>query len=54
MMPLKKTIKGMHPNALTIIKSIDGIGPVFAAGIIAEIGDINVFHSSDALAKYAG
>lgn len=51
---IEKTIKGMHPNALTILKSIDGIGPVFAAGIIAEIGDINVFHSSDALAKYAG
>lgn len=49
-----KTIKGIHPNALTILKSIDGIGPVFTAGIIAEIGDINVFHSSDALAKYAG
>lgn len=26
----------------------------FAAGIIAEIGDASVFHSSDALAKYAG
>lgn len=51
---IEKTIKGMNPNALTILKSIDGIGPVFAAGIIAEIGDINVFHSSDALAKYAG
>ena len=31
-----------------------GIGPVFAGGIIAEIGDITAFHSSDALAKYAG
>lgn len=51
---IEKTIKGMQPNALTILKSIDGIGPVFAAGIVAEIGDINVFHSSDALAKYAG
>ncbi|OAA90475.1 IS110 family transposase [Clostridium ljungdahlii] len=51
---IEKTIKGMNPNALTILKSINGIGPVFAAGIIAEIGDINIFHSSDALAKYAG
>ncbi|WP_082853497.1 IS110 family transposase, partial [Clostridium coskatii] len=51
---IEKTIRGMNPNALTILKSINGIGPVFAAGIIAEIGDINIFHSSDALAKYAG
>ena len=49
-----KAIAGLNPNAYTILKSIDGIGPVFAAGIIAEIGDINTFHSQDALAKYAG
>jgi len=35
-------------------KSIPGIGPVWASGILSEIGDINAFHSSDALAKYAG
>ena len=51
---IEKTINGMNPNAFTILKSIDGIGPVFAGGIIAEIGDIHAFHSSDALAKYAG
>lgn len=39
------------PNTLTSIK---GIGPVFSAGIIAEIGDINRFPSQAALAKYAG
>lgn len=49
-----KAIAGLNPNAYTILKSIDGIGPVFAAGMIAEIGDINTFHSQDALAKYAG
>ena len=49
-----KAIAGLNLNAYTILKSIDGIGPVFAAGIIAEIGDINTFHSQDALAKYAG
>ena len=37
-----------------ILQSIDGIGPVFAGGIVAEIGDISAFTSSDALAKYAG
>ena len=35
-------------------QSIPGVGPVFAAGILAEIGDISAFHSDDALAKYAG
>ncbi len=49
-----KTIAGLNPNAYTILTSIDGIGPVFASGILAEIGDITAFHSQDALAKYAG
>ena len=39
------------PNVLT---SIPGIGPVYSAGIIAEIGDINRFENQAALAKYAG
>lgn len=51
---IEKCICGMSPNALTILKSIPGIGPVWASGMIAEIGDISAFHSSDALAKYAG
>ena len=39
------------PNTLT---SIPGIGPVYSAGIIAEIGDINRFESQASVAKYAG
>lgn len=39
------------PNTLTSIK---GIGPVYSAGIIAEIGDINRFKDQAALAKFAG
>ena len=39
------------PNTLTSIK---GISPVFSAGIIAEIGDINRFPNQATLAKYAG
>ena len=39
------------PNVLTSIK---GVGPVFSAGIMAEIGDINRFDNSAQLAKYAG
>ena len=33
----------MNPNAFIILQSIDGIGPVFAGGIIAEIGDKPLF-----------
>ena len=39
------------PNVLI---SIPGIGPVYSAGIMAEIGDINRFENQAALAKYAG
>lgn len=39
------------PNTLT---SVPGIGPVFSAGIIAEVGDINRFDGQASLAKYAG
>ena len=39
------------PNTL---QSIKGIGPVYCAGIIAEVGDINRFKNQASLAKYAG
>ena len=39
------------PNTL---RSIKGIGPVYCAGIIAEIGNINRFKNQASLAKYAG
>lgn len=39
------------PNVLI---SISGIGPVYSAGIMAEIGDINRFGNQAQLAKYAG
>ena len=51
---IEKCINGMNPNAFLILKSIPGIGPVWASGMLSEIGDITAFHSSDALAKYAG
>ena len=51
---IEKSIKGLNPNAFQILQSVPGVGPVFAAGILAEIGDISVFHSADSLAKYAG
>ena len=51
---IEKCISGMNTNGRTILQSIPGIGPVWACGILSEIGDITAFHSSDALAKYAG
>ena len=39
------------PNTL---ESVKGIGTVYAAGLIAEIGDIERFKNHSALAKYAG
>ena len=37
-----------------ILQSIPGIGPVYSAGIIAEIGQIDRFDNQAKLAKYAG
>lgn len=39
------------PQTLTSVK---GIGNVYAAGIIAEVGDINRFNNQASVAKYAG
>ncbi|KIP29718.1 transposase IS116/IS110/IS902 family protein [Bacillus thuringiensis serovar morrisoni] len=36
------------------LESIPGIGPIFAAGIIAEIGQIERFDDETKIAKYAG
>jgi len=36
------------------LTSVPGIGPIYAAGILSEIGEISRFKSADALAKYAG
>jgi transposase len=46
--------RGLNENEYLCLKSIPGIGPVFASGILAEIGSISAFHSQDAVAKYAG
>lgn len=47
---IAKLMKGI-PQTLTSVK---GIGDVYAAGLIAEIGDIKRFKNHHALAKYAG
>ena len=47
---IDRMMKGI-PQTLTSVK---GIGPVYAAGLLAEIGDIKRFDDHHALAKYAG
>jgi len=37
-----------------VLETIPGIGPVLAASIIGEIGDINRFPNAKALVAYAG
>lgn len=51
---LKKAVED-HLDAIPqTLDSVSGIGPVFASGILAEIGDINQFKSHKQLAKFAG
>lgn len=40
--------------AIKCLRSIPGVGPVYAAGIAAEIGQIERFGSDASIAKYAG
>jgi transposase len=51
---IAKNLKGFSENQVLSLQSIPGVGPVYAAGIIAEIGSIDSFRSHDALAKFAG
>jgi len=52
---LDKEISRQLDNIPNPLISVTGIGPVFSAGIIAEIGDVNRFvKGQSALAKYAG
>lgn len=37
---IEKCINGMNTNGRIILESIPGIGPVWASGILSEIGDI--------------
>lgn len=49
-----KAIKAQMELLPNVLISVPGIGPVFSAGIMAEIGDINRFENQAKLAKYAG
>jgi transposase len=51
---LNKAIEQQFEIIHNTLTSIPGIGPVYSAGIIAEIGDIHRFESQASIAKYAG
>ena len=51
---IANAIKGLYGSEYACLTSIPGIGPVYTAGILAEIGNISDFKSHAALAKYAG
>ena len=58
---LKEQVKSLdkaiedHLDAIPqTLDSIPGIGPVFASGILAEVGDIHQFDTHRQLAKFAG
>ncbi len=49
-----KAIKAQMELLPNVLISISGIGPVYSAGIMTEIGDINRFNNQAVLTKYAG
>jgi transposase len=51
---LDKEIERQFENIPNVLISIPGIGKVYSAGIIAEIGDVNRFDGQASLAKHAG
>lgn len=51
---IERAVQGLNPVEYQILTSIPGIGPVYASGILAEIGSVKCFPNNDALAKYSG
>lgn len=49
-----KNIEKLMKSVPAILVSIPGIGPVLAAGIMSEIGDISRFQKQESLGKMAG
>jgi transposase len=50
---ITRTLAALPPERRTL-SSVPGLGPVWTAGLVAEIGAIERFADDDALAKYAG
>ena len=51
---LDKAIESFMGAFQNVLISVSGIGPVYSAGIMAEIGDVRRFAGHAPLAKYAG
>lgn len=51
---IDKAIKRIMAGLTQTLQTIPGVGPVFTAGIIAEIGQIERFDDETKIAKYAG
>jgi transposase len=51
--PIARELAALPPARRTLA-SVPGLGPVWTAGLVAEIGDIHRFDNDAALAKYAG
>lgn len=51
---IERFVSGAFKDERTILTSIKGIGGVFAAGIIAEVGGVENFTSQEQLAKFSG
>lgn len=51
---LQKAIEEHLATIPQTLTTVPGIGPIFAAGLLSEIGDISRFPNQMALAKYAG
>ena len=50
---IARELAALPPERRTLA-SVPGLGPVWTAGLVAEIGDIHRFDNDAALAKYAG
>ena len=51
---LDKSIERIMKGIPQTLQTVPGVGPVFTAGIIAEIGQIERFENEAKIAKYAG
>lgn len=46
-------MQGLNPEEYTVLNSIPGIGKVYSAGILAEIGSVKAFQNANSLANTA-
>ena len=53
--PIEKAIATeLRATSPQTLQTIPGLGPVFAAGIVSEIGDVRRFEREESLAKFCG